>query len=477
MILDTIVEATRRRITKEKSERALEELKVLATSLADSELSRGPFSYPFEKALRASDMNFICEIKKASPSKGVIAPSFPFEQIAKEYEEAGAAAISILTEPEFFKGHVSYLMRIREQVTLPLLQKDFFIDEYQIYGAKVYGAQAILLICAILTDEELQRFYNLADSLGLSCLVETHSAEEIERALAIGARIIGVNNRDLRDFTVHIKHSLELRHLVPPEVIFVSESGLECASHIQQLREHHIQAALIGEHFMRAPNKKAALSDLYGRTKPVMTKICGLKRLEDIAIINELAIKPQYVGFVFAKSSRQVTAKQAKALADCLTPGIQKVGVFVEESVAQIMEIVKIVPLDVVQVCGAQAETTVRALQHHLSIPIWRAVSLQSKADLMACESSQADLLLFDTYKQGYSGGTGETFDWTLLEDCKRPYFLAGGLGTHNIARAIRQVQPYGVDISSGVETNRVKDKIKIEQFLQTVSDVTEADR
>lgn len=473
MILDDIVQATRKRIANEKKETPLHELKVLATSLADTELKEGPFAYPFERALRASDMNFICEVKKASPSKGIIAAEFPFVRIAKDYEQAGAAAISVLTEPDFFKGHVSYLMRIREEVNLPLLQKDFFLDEYQIYGAKVHGANAILLICAILNDEELQTFHELATSLGLSCLVETHSAQEIERALAVGARIIGVNNRDLRDFTVNIEHSLTLRPLVPPQVVFVSESGLETAADIQRLRDHQIQAALIGEHFMRAPHKVSALAKLYGATPLVQTKICGLKRLDDVKAINALPVKPQYVGFVFAPSSRQVTAEQAQSLAAQLEPTIQTVGVFVEETVDTMVELVKSVPLDVVQVCGEGAEAKVVALKEHLPIPVWRAVSVQSAEDIKESEKSQADVLLFDTHKKGYSGGTGDVFDWTLLQACKRPFFLAGGLGPSNIARAIRQVRLYGVDVSSGVETEGQKDATKIQQFLQIIANIT----
>lgn len=303
MILDTIVAATKERVAVLKATTPLEVVKAQAEQAAKEELAGngGQFPFAFEKALRAGSMNFICEVKKASPSKGVIAEDFPYLEIAKDYEKAGAAAISVLTEPKFFMGADEYLSDIAKTVAIPVLRKDFIIDSYQIYEAKVIGASAILLICAILSEAELQSFHDLAHSLGLACLVEAHSEEEIAKAMAVGARIIGVNNRDLRDFTVDINHSIRLRSLVPESVTFVSESGLNTAADIDVLRKNGITAALIGERFMRVADKGKAIAELYGEVPPVVTKICGLKRSEDIEAINALPaeLRPAYIGFVF----------------------------------------------------------------------------------------------------------------------------------------------------------------------------------
>lgn len=259
MILDEIAAKTRERTARNAEVLSVEELKQRAYSM---ECNTG---FPFEEALKKDGMSFICEVKKASPSKGVIAEDFPYLQIAKEYEKAGAAAISCLTEPYYFKGRDEYLEEIAKNVNIPVLRKDFTIDEYMIYEAKVLGASAVLLICAILTDEELTRFHKIADSLGLSALVEAHTEEEVRRAIAAGARIIGVNNRDLKTFKVDINNSTRLRKLVPEDIVYVSESGIRDAKDVAALYENHTDAVLIGETLMRAPDKKKALDELKGR--------------------------------------------------------------------------------------------------------------------------------------------------------------------------------------------------------------------
>lgn len=258
MILDEIVAKTKERMREVQSEISLQEIREMALSMNKDT------GYPFEKALRGEEIQFICEVKKASPSKGLIAPEFPYVEIAREYEQAGAAAISVLTEPYFFQGANVYLTEIKQQVSLPILRKDFTVDPYMIYEAKVIGADAILLICAVLSDMQLKEYYELADSLGLSVLVEAHDEEEVRRALAIGARIIGVNNRNLKDFTVDINNSVRLRRMIPDDVIFVSESGMKEQADIRRLRENHTDAVLIGETFMRSPDKKKMLDVLRG---------------------------------------------------------------------------------------------------------------------------------------------------------------------------------------------------------------------
>ncbi len=258
MILDEIAAYTRERVAEEKKSISLQEMREKALAMERND------SFPFEKALKGESISFICEVKKASPSKGLIAPVFPYVEIAKEYEAAGASAISVLTEPRYFQGKDDYLKEISRHVGIPLLRKDFTVDEYMIYGAKVIGASAILLICAILGDGQLNEYLSLAHSLGLSALVEAHTGEEVERALRAGSRIVGVNNRDLKTFRVDITTSVRLRAMVPKEIIYVSESGMKTPEDIAVLRANRTDAVLIGETFMKSGNKAEALRKLRG---------------------------------------------------------------------------------------------------------------------------------------------------------------------------------------------------------------------
>ncbi len=259
MILEEIAERTRERVAEQKKNISLEEMKENALKMDVNT------DFPFLKALQQEDISFICEVKKASPSKGLIAPDFPYVEIAKEYEEAGAAAISVLTEPYYFQGSNEYLEEIVKNVKIPVLRKDFTVDEYMIYEAKTIGASCVLLICAILDLPTLKKYLQLAHSLGLSAIVEAHDEEEVKMALASGAKIIGVNNRDLRTFTVDINNSAKYRKMVPEDIVFISESGIKTAADIQKLRENGTNAVLIGETFMRSPDKKSALKELRGK--------------------------------------------------------------------------------------------------------------------------------------------------------------------------------------------------------------------
>ena len=261
MILDEIAEKTRIRVAGAKQKISPEEMKQKALAC---EIDR---EFPFEKELRKKGISFICEVKKASPSKGIIAEKFDYRSIAESYEEAGAGAISVLTEPEYFKGSIEYLKEIAENVKIPLLRKDFTVDEYMIYEAKAAGASIVLLICAILDEETLKRYIEIADSLGLSALVEAHDEDEIQMALRAKARIIGVNNRNLKDFTVDIHNGIRLREMVPQDVLFVAESGIRTREDIEELEKAHVNGVLIGETFMRAENKKAMLAELKGENK------------------------------------------------------------------------------------------------------------------------------------------------------------------------------------------------------------------
>ncbi len=256
MILEKLAEASRCRVEKKKVRKSPELLRREAESMGRET------GFPFEAALRKPDLSFICEVKKASPSKGVLAPEFPYLQIASEYEEAGADAVSCLTEPEYFQGSDRYLEEIAGKSSIPVLRKDFTVDPYMIYEAKVLGASAVLLICALLDRGEIREGIQIADSLGMSALVEAHEEEEVEKALDAGARIIGVNNRDLRTFQVNLDNSRRLRRLVPSEILFVSESGIRTSEDIRRLRENGTDAVLIGETLMKRPDKKKALREL-----------------------------------------------------------------------------------------------------------------------------------------------------------------------------------------------------------------------
>ncbi len=256
-ILDKLADYARERVESAKKDISLEEIKDKAYALP-----KGDFA--FEKALKKDELSFICECKKASPSKGLIAADFPYLEIAKEYEKAGADCISVLTEPKWFLGNNDYLKEIAENVKIPCIRKDFTVDEYMIYEAKVLGASAVLLIVAILSDNQLKDYINICDELGLSALVEAHDEQEVKTALEAGARIIGVNNRNLKDFSVDTENSKRLRNLIPCDIIFVSESGVKTAEDVKAIREIGADAVLIGETLMKAPDKEQKLNELRG---------------------------------------------------------------------------------------------------------------------------------------------------------------------------------------------------------------------
>ena len=257
-VLDEIAGETRERIAEKMKEIPLSEVRDKAEKMPVTD------DFPFKKALSGEDISFICEVKKASPSKGIISEDFPYMQIARDYEKAGAAAVSCLTEPFRFKGSDAILREICGEIKIPVLRKDFTISDYMIYEAKILGAAAVLLISSILSEEQLSEYLGLAHSLGLSALVECRDEEEINTAVKIGASIIGVNNRDLRDFSVDFTKSERLRRLVPSDRIFVSESGVKTAEDVSDLRKIKANAALIGATLMRAADKTAKLCELRG---------------------------------------------------------------------------------------------------------------------------------------------------------------------------------------------------------------------
>lgn len=257
-ILNTIADYAKLRVAEKKKLLSLSDIKITALSM------NCETGFPFEKALNGNDISFICECKKASPSKGIIDPDFQYLKIAEEYEKAGASCISVLTEPKWFMGNDDYLKEIVSHVSVPCLRKDFTVDEYMIYEAKILGASAVLLICTLLETKTIKHYIDICDSLGLSALVEVHNENEIYSALKAGARIIGVNNRNLNDFTVDIRNSERLRRLVPENILFIAESGIKTSDDIKILRQANVNGVLIGETLMRAPDKKSILNNLRG---------------------------------------------------------------------------------------------------------------------------------------------------------------------------------------------------------------------
>ena len=440
-ILDEIAEKTRERVAEAKRtcpdpSQAAGGVPVLRRrDIPGGVSTMEPFA--FEKALKAPGISFICEVKKASPSKGLIAPYFPYTEIAQDYDNAGASCISCLTEPHWFRGSSKYLTEIRRVTDIPILRKDFTVDEYMIREAKAIGADAVLLICAILDSVQLRDFRQLADSLGLSAIFEAHNADEIRMAADAGARIIGINNRNLKDFTVDIRHAGELRELVPDGTIFISESGVKGRDDIKNAEAMRADAVLVGETLMRARNKGRRLMELSGR--PVKVKICGLMSDNDIKLVNEL--KPDYAGFVFADTRHRITAEKA------LRRGV----------------------IDMAQLHGHETDDVAGRIRSATGKRVMKAVVMKDASSAEARFPS-ADFMLFDAGR-----GSGRTFNWSYLNDRlpERPFFLAGGLNPDNVADAIRKVRPFAVDVSSGVEDGDAgKSYEKMKAFIENARSV-----
>ena len=447
-----------------------------ACTAGDASAVMAKTGFPFEQALARDGISFICECKRASPSRGLIAPDFPYLDIAKDYEQAGADAISVLTEPEWFMGNDLYLRQIADRVTIPCLRKDFTVDEYMIYQAKVLGASAVLLICAILEQEQLKAFIRITHSLGMSALVEAHDSQEIREAAEAGARIIGVNNRNLKNFTVDVSNVARLRSQVPEDILFVAESGIRTPEDVRRLRDAGADAVLVGETMMRAPDKTGMLRKLRtgepetenSSRSAVKIKTCGLKSEQDIANANRL--HPDYIGFILAPQfpQRYVAPEQAAELKKKLDPAIQAVGVFVNQPADLIVSIAETGTIDMIQLHGEEDDDYIREIQTRTGRPVIKAFRIRTREDLAAAMQSTADYLLLDN-----GPGTGETFDWSLLEaereKITRPFFLAGGIRPGNAAEAIRRVRPYALDASSGIEKDGRKNACLMEKLIREV--------
>ena len=515
-ILLKIAAKTRERIEEKQKEKPLAQIRAEAEKIRAEELAAAgmepdgtdtaaagagkPAAHrkSFIEALKKPGMSYICEVKKASPSKGLIAEDFTYLEIAKEYEAAGASAISCLTEPFYFKGSDRYLREITDAVDIPVLRKDFTVSEYMIYEAKILGASAVLLICSLLDDVQLKGYMEVAKNLGMDALVEAHDSDEVFRAIAAGAEIIGVNNRDLRTFKVDMGNSIALRSLAPADTVFVSESGIRTSDDIGRLRDNDVDEVLIGETLMRREDKKAALEELNGSlvNMPAESpqrpriKICGLSRPEDIEYVN--AAKPDYAGFVidYPKSRRSITPDQLRELVKALDDDIIPVGVFVDAGEELAADLYNSGVIKIMQLHGNEDDEYIARLRKRIGagdstnantstgtggdgddVRIIKAFKVNTPEDLEKAQSSTADMVLLDQGK-----GEGCSFDWSIVREnrdkLQRPFFLAGGLDTGNLADAVELMHPWAVDMSSSLETDKVKDREKIDEIMKVMGDL-----
>ncbi len=464
MFLDRIVKQTLADLEERKHDVPLEEVQFRAALQPPPRDLLAPFR-------AASGIGLIAEVKRASPSKGMLAPTFDPVKLASTYEANGAAAISVLTEPHFFLGSLEHLSAIKQTVKLPVLRKDFIVDEYQIYEARAWGADAVLLICALLDDTQLRHLLHVAHQQRMRCLVEVHSAEEARRAVAAGAIIIGVNSRDLVTFQMNPHLLRELHPLIPKDRVVVAESGISTAADARRLARYDVQGMLVGEALVVSNDIPAQIRTLLaGANTSTQVKICGLSAPEHLhAAIDAGA---DLVGLIFYEpSSRYIGPQSARTLLQTREArhlATEVVGVFVNKDADFINEVVEQVGLNIVQLHGNEPPEFCQLI----SRPVIKGLHLKSHDDLSKISAYKETTwrILLDT-PTSHWGGTGTTHDWSLAQAVAQetPILLAGGLTPQNVTEAISQVLPWGVDVSSGVETNGQKDVEKICTFIENV--------
>jgi indole-3-glycerol phosphate synthase / phosphoribosylanthranilate isomerase len=466
MFLNRIVTQTRSDLVQRKRECSLEEMRQRASA------------QPHPRDLLAafeprSQVHMIAEVKRASPSKGMLAPDLDPVATARLYEANGAAAISVLTEPHFFLGSPEYLTAIKKAVNLPVLRKDFIVEEYQVYEARAWGADAILLICAILDDMQLRSLLQLAHEYHMHCLVEVHSSEEAQRAVNAGARIIGVNSRDLTTFKMNPYLLRELRQIIPADRVVIAESGIHTGADARRLARYDVQGMLVGESLVKSPDIAAQMQTLLHEANAgTQVKICGLRTAEHIHVASEAGA--DMLGFIFHEPSHRyiqpqqipIQLEDSQLTHEQTRPDL--VGVFVNKEANVINDVVEQAGLHFVQLHGNETPEFCQRIQR----PVIKALHIHNKDDLQQIEHYKDVTwrLLLDTPTPEW-GGTGMTNDWKLARQAAQEarIFLAGGLTVANVAAAIEQVHPWGVDVSSGVESNKQKDNNKIRAFLATI--------
>jgi indole-3-glycerol phosphate synthase/phosphoribosylanthranilate isomerase len=464
MFLDRIVIQTRADLEQRKRELPLEAVQRLAAAQ--------PRPRNLLAALQHKQkISLIAEVKRASPSRGLLAPHLNPVELARSYEANGAAAISVLTEPHFFLGSPDYLTAIKQAVDVPVLRKDFIVDEYQIFEARAWGADAILLICAILDDAQLRHLLDITHEQRMYCLVEVHSQEEAQRVVAAGAAIIGVNSRDLVTFQMNPHLMRELRRLIPADRVVVAESGIHGSADTRRLARYDVQAMLVGESLVVShyvPEQVRSL--LRGANESIQVKICGLRTLEHIRAAIDAGA--DMLGLMFYEPSpRYIQPQQAQALLQAIENGLvapDVVGVFVNNDATYINEIVHQVGLHIVQLHGNEPPEFCQRIIR----PVVKALRPQDMADIgkVRAYREAAWHILLDTPTHKW-GGSGIKHDWGIARSVAQemPLLLAGGLTPENIEEAIQHVHPWGVDVSSGVETNGNKDASKIRAFIERV--------
>lgn len=481
--LERIVASTRLELAERQARVSLEAMRERA--------AEAPAPRDFAAALRArigGTARLIAEVKRASPSKGMLAEQFEPVAQATAYAAGGAAAISVLTEPRYFLGSLEHLSAVRAAVGIPVLRKDFLLDPYQVYEARAAGADAALLILAMLDDALAAELLALIRALGMEALVEAHNAAEVERAVRLGARVIGVNARDLRTFDVDTAVVRRLRALVPADRVFIAESGVNDWRGAAQARAWGADAVLVGEALMRAadPVAKArelstapggATARLFASAGQPFVKICGLATPEQARAVARYG--GDAFGLVFAPMApahRRVAGEQAARIIEGArsaqrTP--MPVGVFVNPTVDEVAELAASLNLGAIQLSGDEAPERCAEIAAATGLPVIKAVRLHDEADLERLDDYiRADAtLLVDTPARGLYGGAGETGDWSLARRVAQqwPIILAGGLTPANVAEAVAVVAPRGVDVSSGVETDHAKDIEKIRAFIEHV--------
>jgi indole-3-glycerol phosphate synthase/phosphoribosylanthranilate isomerase len=471
-VLDQILARTRERLAERKRAFPLERV------MAGAPTPRGRRSF-LEALARPGGPNLIAEFKRRSPSRGPIREDLHPVRVAQGYEIAGAAALSIVTEPDFFGGNLDDLAEARAATLLPTLCKDFILDPYQVWEAWYAGADAVLLIVAALSDRELAELTAVAHDAQLDRLFEVHDAGELRRALAAGARIVGVNNRDLRTLEVDLRTSFALAPLIPDEVLAVSESGIRSGEDIRRLREAGFDAFLVGESLMSAPDPGDALDALIrsasgsGATQspaPVRVKVCGLTSVEDA--LDAVRAGADAIGLVlWPGSSRAVDLDRARRIAHALPPFVLRVGVFVDATREELLRAADTLGLDLLQLHGAQAPESLSGLPRRVLKAVRVGPGFRPE-DALRYEGRAAGLLL-DSRDPAAPAGSGGRFDWkqALAVRAGSAFLaLAGGLRPDNVAEAIRAVHPDAVDVSSGVESAPGrKDPALIRAFVQAV--------
>jgi indole-3-glycerol phosphate synthase/phosphoribosylanthranilate isomerase len=422
-----------------------------------------PRGYKFLAALSRGRVNVIAECKRRSPSRGVLRQNYDPAALAFEYERGGAAAVSVLTEPTYFDGALDHLARVRAAVQAPVLRKDFIVDEYQLFEARAAGADAVLLIVAALEAKRLHGLHQLALDLGLAPLVEVHDEGELGDALEIGARVVGVNNRNLRTLAIDAETSLRLAPMIPSDVIAVSESAIRSRAEVRQLAAAGYRAFLVGERLVTDSDPARAVAELAAPDAPVL-KICGITLLADA--LHAAREGATAIGFVFwPKSPRYVSPDTAREIIAALPPRVTPIGVFVNESPEAIRDAVARSGVRAVQLHGDEPPVYSRMVDR----PVLRSVTIENAAVSAEAWPATATLLL-DASDPIRRGGTGHVVDWTRAAELARTraMVLAGGLTPLNVADAIAAAHPAGVDVSSGVESEPgVKDHQKLSLFLE----------